>query len=305
MELRNLRYFAEVVAAGSLTAAAAQLHMRQPSLSAAITKLERDVGVQLLVRSTRGAEPTSAGRYLLDAGTRLLGDVEEVERTLARYGSGLAGSLSLAAVPVLMWHRIPVLLRSYAQDAPDVEVRLVDPPPWNAIDMLHAGRADLAAIVVADLERFSSRHQEQFEILDWGEIPLMAVLPPGYDELPDPLPLTYLEGKQLLLPRKTAAVPSLPEVVEDALRENAIAVAEVRTVETIQSGIPLIEAGLAIGILPDPDLASLRRFNVTLRAITPAMNPLRAVVLVRREKRREVALSRLLNLITLVPENRV
>lgn len=306
MELRVLRYFAAVVEAGSLTAAASQLRMTQPSLSVAIGKLETELGVPLLRRSPRGTEPTSAGRYLLDASSRLLGEVDEITRILARYGSGLAGSITVAAVPVLMWHRLPRLLSAHAAEAPEVEIRLADPPPWTAIDMLQERRADLAAIIVAEPERFARRYRNEFEIVDWGEIPLVAVLPPGAAEHPDPMPLTSFEGQQLLLPHRTAAVPSLPEAVEAGLREHGVTPASVRTVETIQTGLPLIEAGLAVAILPDPDRASLSRFDVTVREISPSLPPLRALVLARPEVAREAAIARLLNRMgeTVGPENR-
>ncbi|MFA5608287.1 MAG: LysR family transcriptional regulator [Leucobacter sp.] len=294
MELRVLRYFAAVVEAGSLTAAATQLRMSQPALSVAISRLETELGVTLLVRSTRGTEPTSAGRYLLDAASRLLGDADEITRTLARYGAGATGSLTIAAVPVLMWSRVPRLLRAHAAEAPEVEVRLVDPPPWTAIDLLHERRADLAAVMVSEPARFTARYRGEFEILDWGPIPLVAVLPPDARDAPDPLPLTAFESLQLVLPHRTAAVPSLPEAVDQALVSHGVTPASVRTVETIQTSLPLIEAGLAAAILPDPDRASLDRFEVNVREITPAIPPLRALVLARLGAAEDATLARIL-----------
>lgn len=112
MELRELRYFAAAVQAGSLTAGAAELRIAQPSLSVAIGRLETELGVQLLTRSPRGVEPTAAGRYLLDASSRVLGDVDDIVRQLRRHGTGMAGTITIAAVPVLMWHAVPRLLRA-------------------------------------------------------------------------------------------------------------------------------------------------------------------------------------------------
>src|ERR1700752_2761938 len=67
MELRHLRYFVAVAEAGSLTVAAGRkLHTSQPSLSRQIRGLEDVVGAQLLTRSARGIELTSAGRVFLD-----------------------------------------------------------------------------------------------------------------------------------------------------------------------------------------------------------------------------------------------
>ncbi|MFE5342369.1 LysR family transcriptional regulator [Isoptericola sp. NPDC056578] len=284
MELRHLRYFTAVVEAGSITAAAARLHLSQPPLSVAISKLEADVGVPLLVRTPRGVEPTSAGRYLLDAASRVLGEVDDIVAALGRFGAGTAGSLTVAAVPVLMWHRLPALVRAHAAAAPDVEVRLVDPPPWTAIDMLQQRAVDVAAVMVADPRRFVARHREVLDVVDWGEVPLVAALPPDAPDAGaegEPLPLRAFDGELLLLPRRTAAVPSLPEAVEAALRRWGVAPSSIRTVETIQAGIPLVEAGVARAILPDPDRASLARFDLTVRRIEPEPAGLRALVLTR------------------------
>ena len=294
MELRELRYFAAVVEAGSLTAAAAALHLSQPSLSMAIGRLETDLGTPLLIRTSRGATPTSAGRYLLDASSRVLADVDEIARELRRFGEGVVGSLTIAAVPVLMWHRLPPVLRRFATDAPGVDVRLVDPPPWTALDLLQQRRADLAVIVVSQPERFIERHRDTFSVIDWGDVPLVAVLPPDIDA-PDPLPLDWFAGKRMVLPQRTAAVPSLPEAVDATLRAHGVVPERITTAATIQTCLPMIEAGMASAILPDPAFRSLERFDVTVRRLDPEPDPLRALVVVRRDGGSDPALARLLS----------
>lgn len=294
MDLRVLRYFIAVVEAGSLTAAAHRLRLSQPSLSVAISRLEIEVGVQLLTRSPRGVEPTSAGRFLLDASSRVLGDVDEIGATLRRFGTGLVGTITIAAVPVLMWARVPRLLREFSKEAPEVEIRPVDPPPWEAIDLLQQRRVDLAAILVSDPRGFAQRHQAEFDITDWGEVPLVAALPPEEAPAQGEVDLREYARATLVLPHRTSAVPSLPEAVEEALRQRAVAPRAIRTVATIQSGMPLIEAGLAWGILPDPDGESLARFGVAVRQLVPPAPPLRALVLSRKGVSRSPELERLL-----------
>jgi len=294
VELRQLRQFAAVVEAGSFTAAAAQLRLAQPSLSATVAKLETEFGVPLLTRTGRGVEPTAAGRYLLEGGTRLLGEADDLATSIRRFGEGVAGVLTIAAVPVLMWHRIPALLRAHAAEAPDVEIRLVDPPPWEAIELLRERAVDVAAINVADPRRFAMRHRADFEIVDWGDVPLVAALPPGEDAPSGPLPLSVFNDRVVVLPYRAAAVPSLPEAVDEAFRRHGVAPAAVRTVETIQASVPLVEAGLAAAILPDPDRASLGRFRVVVRELEPAPRPLRALVLARAGASQDAAIRRLL-----------
>jgi DNA-binding transcriptional LysR family regulator len=294
MELRQLRYFTAVVESGSFTAAAEVLHLSQPPLSVAISKLESELGVRLLDRGPRGVEPTSAGRYLLDASSRILGEVDDLVAGLGRHAAGTAGTLTIAAVPVLMWHRLPALLREHAASAPDVEVRLVDPPPWTAIEMLQQRQADLAAVVVADPRRFAARHRDVLDVVDWGPVPLVAVLPPDEVDAPDPYPLRALDGTVLLLPTRTAAVPSLPEAVEATLHRHDVRPREIRTVPTIQAGLPLVEAGTARAVLPDPDGRSLGRFDVVVRELAPAPRPMRALVLCRRGGAADPKIRRLL-----------
>jgi DNA-binding transcriptional LysR family regulator len=77
-ELRHLRYFVAIAEDLSFSRAARRLHVAPQTLSSAIQQLERELGVQLLVRTTRSVELTDAGRALVDHGRRTL---EMAERT--------------------------------------------------------------------------------------------------------------------------------------------------------------------------------------------------------------------------------
>lgn len=254
------------------------------------------MGVALLDRSPRGVEPTAAGRYLLGASSRVLGEVAEITSTLARFGAGTVGALTLAAVPALMWHRVPRLLRAYAVEAPEVEISVTAPPPWEAVDRVQQRTADLAAILVADRKKFRARHRHTLEVHDWGDIPLVAVLPAECAEVSDPLPVKAFDSQVLVLPQRTAAVPSLPEVVEAALRRFGVTPRAVRTADTIQAGMALIEAGLGWGVLPDPDRKSLQRFAVTVRPLEQEVPALHALLLSRPGSAHRPAEARFLRL---------
>ncbi|MHC0429381.1 LysR family transcriptional regulator [Streptomyces sp. O3] len=65
IDMRHLRYFLAVVRAGTVSAAALELHIAQPSLSQQIRRLERRIGVPLFSRSSRGVELTEGGRAFL------------------------------------------------------------------------------------------------------------------------------------------------------------------------------------------------------------------------------------------------
>jgi len=297
MELRSLRYFLAVVEAGSLSAAAARLRLSQPSLSVAMGRLESELGVPLLIRGPRGVEPTAAGRYLVDAAGRILGEAEETERALARFRDGSRGTVTLAAVPALTWSRIPRLLREFAAAAPGVEVRLTDPPPWTALESVRDRAADLAAILVSDPRAFTERHRDSLRVVDWGPIPVVAAYPPGESAPVGPVSLAELAERELLLPRRAAGIPSLPETVDRLFADAALIPQRIRTVETIQTALTLAAAGAGVALAPDADGTSLARFDVVPRPIEPAPAPLRALVVTRRVERADPELRRLLDVI--------
>ncbi|MGW3494358.1 LysR family transcriptional regulator [Streptomyces sp. NPDC001020] len=75
VELRQLRYFATVAEAGTVTEAARRLHIAQPSLSQQIRRLEQSIGTPLFQRLPKGMELTEQGRLLLGGVNRALGEL--------------------------------------------------------------------------------------------------------------------------------------------------------------------------------------------------------------------------------------
>ena len=84
MELRQLRYFCKACEAGSYTAAAEGLFVTEQTISAAIKKLERELGCKLLSRGKGGVVPTPAGEVLYEKGTAMLNLAEDAVRAIAR-----------------------------------------------------------------------------------------------------------------------------------------------------------------------------------------------------------------------------
>ena len=88
MEIRELRAFTAVAEEGSLSAAARRLHLSQSALSQTIQALERQLGVQLLLRSSTGVTPTDAGTTLLREARALLAQHDRIARSMRRGSAG-------------------------------------------------------------------------------------------------------------------------------------------------------------------------------------------------------------------------
>jgi DNA-binding transcriptional ArsR family regulator len=76
IEIRQLRYFVAAVEAGSLRSAESRIGVSQPAMTRQIHQLEEELGVELLVRKSRGIRPTDAGRVLFEDAVRILAMLE-------------------------------------------------------------------------------------------------------------------------------------------------------------------------------------------------------------------------------------
>ncbi len=95
MELRQLRYFLGVCEAGSFLKASARLHVAQPALGQQVAALEEELGVRLLLRSSKGVTSTSAGKTFLEHANLVLADVERASLAVREAGSVPSGSVAI------------------------------------------------------------------------------------------------------------------------------------------------------------------------------------------------------------------
>ncbi|MCW2915396.1 MAG: transcriptional regulator, LysR family [Actinomycetia bacterium] len=142
MELRTLRYFVAVAEELHFGRAAARLHMSQPPLSRAIQRLETDLGIALLHRSSAGVALTPAGATMLDEARTLLRQADQMRvrmAALAGTGTITIGMLADSADPGAMR-----LAAAYRREHPDVEVRIRETDLTDPTCGLRAGLVDVA-----------------------------------------------------------------------------------------------------------------------------------------------------------------
>jgi DNA-binding transcriptional LysR family regulator len=95
MELREMRAFIAVAEEGSMSAAARRLHVSQPALSQTVSALERELGVELLVRSSTGVVATEAGLTLLNEARAVLARHDQALAAVARHTTAGGGVLRI------------------------------------------------------------------------------------------------------------------------------------------------------------------------------------------------------------------
>jgi DNA-binding transcriptional LysR family regulator len=143
-----------VGAHGSVVAAAEVLGFTPSAVSQQIKRLERQTGVPLLERVGRGVMLTGHGRHLVEEGTRLLADLEELQSGLHRQASTVAGHVRLAAFASALRGLVAPALPPLLAACPDLRVTLAEREPWDTISLVASGQDDLGVV-----------HS-------WGDVPL-------------------------------------------------------------------------------------------------------------------------------------
>jgi DNA-binding transcriptional LysR family regulator len=122
MDLDDLRSFVEVVESGGFNRAARRLGVAKSIVSRRIARLEAELGVRLLSRTTRGISPTEAGLEFKARGERILAELEEAREAVAQQAAGVAGRLRLSAPLSFGVRHVAPVLAEIAQRHPRLEM---------------------------------------------------------------------------------------------------------------------------------------------------------------------------------------
>lgn len=176
---RRLLIFREVARRGSLSAAAAALGWTQPAVGQHVQRLERDVGMPLVRRSTRGVTLTEAGAALLEHADAVASRLAAADEEMRALRTLRTGTLHLAAFPSACATLVPAALARLAESAPDLDVRLTELEPPEARTAVLTGEVDLALIFSHRGTDTHDGHRDLVTVTLLDD-PVLAVLPAGH-----------------------------------------------------------------------------------------------------------------------------
>ena len=146
LDVTRLRVIDAVARHGSVTAAANELNYSQPSVSHHLGRLEAETGAQLLQRVGRGIRLTPAGQLLADRAAEILGRIDAADAELSAHVGLNAGRVRLAAFASAIGALVPQAVAALADRYPGLQISLTDTHPPEAIELLRAGKVEVAII---------------------------------------------------------------------------------------------------------------------------------------------------------------
>lgn len=146
MDLVQLKYFIRVSELKSFTKAASSLHIAQPAITRQVRQLEDELGVQLLFRHSRGAEPTDAGMQLKDGAEAIFRLLDQTRADVQASNSVVSGRLRIGFPPSLGDLLIGAAVGGFRQKYPQVILSLQEGYSQALRDGLLADKLDLALL---------------------------------------------------------------------------------------------------------------------------------------------------------------
>jgi len=243
MQLRELEWFTTLAETQHMTEASARLNISQPTLSRALGRLERKLGVQLFDRHQNRLRLNRYGEVFRSHALRAIGELDRGEDHIATLVDPDRGSVSLGFMNSLGGWFIPDLLNHYRRHAPSTSFELRGGASSAMVDDVRGGAIDIGFVA---LERVA-------DDLDWiplGREDLCLFVPPGHAfEDRDEVSIADLENEPML---GLTARYGLRQVTDRLCREAGISPRieiEVTELSTLRG---LVAAGMGVAVMPTP-----------------------------------------------------
>jgi DNA-binding transcriptional LysR family regulator len=258
--VRRLGHFLAVAEEGHFGRAAARLGISQPPLTAQIQALERELGVQLLERTGKGARPTREGEALIPLARRLAQDAGALESLARELRAGRHAPVALACVTSALFDYLPPLVRALQSARPDTAVSVREMDTADAVEALRRGEVDLALLRL-------DRDRHPIRLRPLGRDKLAAALPSGHRLAAGDatLPLAALADEPMLvLPRGIS--PAYSDAMVAACRAAGFAPRVQREVGSAMAQLGFVAAGLGVALV-SAGMARLRPPGVAFREL--------------------------------------
>lgn len=285
VELRQLHHLAVLATCDSISAAAAQLGIAQPSLSELLSRMEARLGVRLVIRQGRGIQMTEAGLRLALRARSLLGEVADAVDEARSLGDDAVGTVTIGIPPSLGMILSVPLAETVQAELPGAKLHIVEGLSGDLIDWIHSGRLDFACVLGTGTAGSLVQEQiasEQLFLVTAPDNWAGAIGATGVAA--DPVALTDLHRYPMASP---SARHGARRDVELALRAAGGRLTVGVEIDSLQQIIALVDRASAYALLPRASvLDNVARGRI---ALVPTEPPLERPIYMVRDRRRAVS----------------
>lgn len=238
----DFRLFVQIAESNSLRQGASHVCLSASAASTRIANLEARSSTKLLIRSSKGVTLTVAGQAFLYHAKQVLDQIENLNADLEEYAQSMKGHLRLAANPTAIKEYLPVTLKLFMSNHPDVRLDLRELFTNEILRSVSAGVSDIG-IVICD------REIDGLDSVPYRDIRLVLIAP-----LAHPLAKRSSVSFKEILQHEFIAFPDGSPAyspVYNAADEMSVKIRTRARATTFDAMCSLVEAGIGLGVAPE------------------------------------------------------
>ncbi|MHA7104650.1 LysR family transcriptional regulator [Bacillus sp. C-3-6] len=256
MTITQLQVLIKTVELGSFTKAARVLNMTQPAVSHAISSIESELGVTILIRDKRkGLLVTDVGNRILVHIREILNGVEKIEQEVAMEKGHEVGTIRIGSFPSASAHFLPKMINLFKEKYPKLEVVLCEGTIKEVEDWLVSRVIDIGIVILPN---------KDMEIVPLTKGKMVAILREDHSLCKkDFITISDLENEPIILCKGGYEPPII-----DMFKQVNVPLRAEYVISTVTTALNMIQEGLGIAILAELSLTNLPK-NVQTRELEP------------------------------------
>ncbi|WP_150568451.1 LysR family transcriptional regulator [Pandoraea morbifera] len=274
LNLDQLHTFAEVIDAGSFSAAAARLDLSQPAVSLQVRQLEQRLGVRLIERVGKRLKPTSAGLTLLEHARRIDAVVDDAMQAVSSHARGVAGEVAIGTGATACIHLLPPMLRAMRKRHPKLDIRVSTGNTDGVVSAVTENRLDIGLVTLPA----AGRSLHITPVLDDA---FVAIAPAGDADWVDEVSPQTLAARPMVA---FEAGSSTRALIDEWFLRQGLRVRPVMALGSIEAIKEMVAAGLGYSIVPRMSVSTAHyRRGLRISTLNPSLTRTLAIV-VRQDK---------------------
>ncbi|HDR7824298.1 TPA: LysR family transcriptional regulator [Bacillus anthracis] len=256
MTITQLQVLIKTIELGSFTKAARVLNMTQPAVSHAISSIESELGVTILIRDKRkGLIVTDVGSRILVHIREILNGVEKIEQEVAMEKGHEVGTIRIGSFPSASAHFLPKMINHFKEKYPNLEVVLYEGTIKEVEDWLVSRVVDIGIVILPNKE---------MEIVPLTKGKMVVILREDHPLCKkNAITIRDLENEPIILCKGGYEPPII-----DMFKQINVSLRAEYVISTVTTALNMIQEGLGIAILAELSLTNLPK-NVQTRELEP------------------------------------
>lgn len=271
MDVGQIEAFVQVSTQRSFSRAAEAIQLTQPSITARIQSLERDLGEELFERSGRGLRLTDAGRVFLPYAERILQTIQEARDSVAEVRGVQSGSLQIGAVPTIGTYLLPEYLRDFREKFPGIDVSIRTGRSEQVLNMVLNDDVHIGIV--------RSLNHRDVEITTLYEDEIVLIVNPQHAFARErKAKLEDVGREQLILFERESSYFSL---IQELFRRVGTVLSRRLELDSLEATKRMVAEGLGVALVPritiEQELQLGRLVEVEIEKVPPILRPISVI----------------------------